>query len=335
MRQSNFELLRLLSMLMILGLHANFLALGNVDASVVHNLGVQDFVRTFLECLCIVGVNIFVLISGWFGIKPSVKGICSIIFQVAFYTVLLILATLAAGASLPADFHKTIVFPDDGYWFISAYLMLYILSSALNRFAEQTPAKVFRRVLICFFVAEVVWGYFSDSIRVRGGYHVLSFIGLYLLARYLRLHPSRLTALKSWQSLLLFFLCVGISTVFYFAKWLPSTIAYTAPSVILASVFLLLAFSKMTFTSKAVNWCAASAFAIYLVHCNVLALGTYVSCMSRLCSLTGFWLYVVVAPLVMVAFGLCCICVDKLRGLLWNLLCRIPLLNKFFSISLG
>lgn len=65
-------------MLMILGLHANFLALGNVDASVVHNLGMQDFVRTFFECLCIVGVNVFVLISGWFGIKPSVKGIFSI-----------------------------------------------------------------------------------------------------------------------------------------------------------------------------------------------------------------------------------------------------------------
>lgn len=335
MRQSNFELLRLVSMLMILGLHANFFALGKVGISEVHSLPLQDFVRTFFECLCIVGVNVFILISGWFGIKPSLKGIFSILFQVLFYTVLLILLSLALGAPIPAGFHKSILYPDRGYWFISAYLMLYILSPVLNRFVENVSAQMFRRLLICFFLAVVFWGYLSDSLRISGGYHVVSFIGLYLLARYLRLYYTAGSRLKSWHFLLLFFLCVGVSTLFYFVKWLPTTILYTTPSVILASVFLLLAFSGMRFSSRVVNWCASSAFSIYLVHCNVLALGAYVSCMLAIYARTGWLLYVVVSPLVMVLFGLCCILVDKLRLALWNSLCRIPFVERLFSIRLG
>ena len=335
MRQSNFELLRLVSMLMILGLHANFLALGVVNISVVHSLHVEDFVRTFFECLCIVGVNVFILISGWFGIKPSVKGIFSILFQVLFYTLLLLLLYWALGAPVPAGFHKSIICPNGGYWFISAYLMLYILSPVLNKFVENISRQMFRRFLICFFLAVVLWGYFCDSLRISGGYHALFFVGLYLLARYLRMNFSAGPKWKSWHFLLLFILCVGVTTVFYFAKWLPPTIAYTTPSVILASVFLLLAFSRMRLNSRAVNWCASSAFAIYLVHCNSLALGSYLSSMADLYLRAGWMLYIVVSPLVMILFGMCCILVDKLRLYVWNLLCRVPFLDKFFSIGLG
>lgn len=42
--------------------------------------------------------------------------------------------------------------------------------------------------------------------------------------------------------------------------------SYSSPLVILQAVFLFLGFAKMHFTSKVVNWCAASCFAIFLIH---------------------------------------------------------------------
>lgn len=63
-RDSNFELLRVISMLMVLGLHANFIALGEPTAEYVDANPIGAFLRYINEALCIVSVNVFVLISG-------------------------------------------------------------------------------------------------------------------------------------------------------------------------------------------------------------------------------------------------------------------------------
>ena len=84
-RKSNIELLRIVAMLMVLFLHSNFLSLGYVDKVI----SVETFWRVMAEQLCIICVNVFVLISGWFGIKSNLKGSFSLLFQVFFYGILL------------------------------------------------------------------------------------------------------------------------------------------------------------------------------------------------------------------------------------------------------
>lgn len=44
---------------------------------------------------------------------------------------------------------------------------------------------------------------------------------------------------------------------------------YTNPLVILASLSLLLYFSRLQFTSNSINWLAASAFAIYFIQIRI------------------------------------------------------------------
>ena len=46
-----------------------------------------SFVKAYAEQLCIICVNVFVLISGWFGIRPCVKGVLSLLFQVYFFPI--------------------------------------------------------------------------------------------------------------------------------------------------------------------------------------------------------------------------------------------------------
>ena len=68
-RLSNIELLRIFSMFGVLIVHADFGALGNPTHTELFFTPVFTIMRTFIEAFAIVAVNVFVLISGWFGIN--------------------------------------------------------------------------------------------------------------------------------------------------------------------------------------------------------------------------------------------------------------------------
>lgn len=73
-RQSNMELLRLLAMFFVLALHANATAIQVPTADDIQAAPLSSFTRIFLEQATVVAVDVFVLISGWFGIRPTLKG---------------------------------------------------------------------------------------------------------------------------------------------------------------------------------------------------------------------------------------------------------------------
>lgn len=81
--QSNIELLRIITMLLIVLLHCNYFALGGQSTFDIHSA--KGFTRVLCEQLTIVGVDVFVLISGWFGIHAKLKGAFSLLFQVVFF----------------------------------------------------------------------------------------------------------------------------------------------------------------------------------------------------------------------------------------------------------
>ena len=107
-RNSNIELLRIIAMLMILGLHVNFLAIGQPNAQEIISSPIQSFIRLFAEYACIVGVNVFVLISGWFGIHYKPKGIVQF---------LLVWNSLQTKRNCTISFSKPILFTDNLYSF--------------------------------------------------------------------------------------------------------------------------------------------------------------------------------------------------------------------------
>ena len=83
-RLSNFELLRIVAMFMVLLVHADFFSLGEPTAEECVTSPKDVIPRLLFWSLSIACVDIFVLISGWFGIKPRAKGICNFLFSVFF-----------------------------------------------------------------------------------------------------------------------------------------------------------------------------------------------------------------------------------------------------------
>ena len=305
-RDSNIELLRIVAMLMILVLHA-IGALGPVSATERTLSPTTSFLRVFWEQASIIGVNLFILISGWFGIRASGKGLLSLLFQVAFYTICIALVFRITGLELTGGI-KDVLIACTGmsYWFIPSYLVLYVLSPALNAFTESASMKTFALLLVTYFTIQFVFGRFGDQAHFQAGYSTLSFIGLYLLARFCRKYPAKWTSLSAVADFVIWLgITLALSLFNHFTgEGTPlggphSTFDYNHPAVIAASLFFFLAFTRMDFKSKAVNWLAVGAFAIYVIHMNYLVAPYYRAAMVRLYDTSGIWFFLLILPAVL------------------------------------
>ncbi len=132
-RNTSLDSLRIISMLMIVILHVNS------HGGVLNNISyVNTTIARLFEYFCVCAVNIFILISGYFLVDSKFKlsRLIKLLLQVWFYSwVINIIMVLAGNATLSAKELISIAFPISykEYWFITAYIIMYLLSPALNR----------------------------------------------------------------------------------------------------------------------------------------------------------------------------------------------------------
>ena len=327
-RKSNFELLRIFAMMLVLLVHANYLSLGSVTQSEITTSPFGGFVRIFCEQLCIVSVNLFVLISGWFGIRPTLKKFATLLFQILFIGLSSILACKVAGIEVPTTQIKSLLYLGSHYWFIPAYLILFFFAPVLNAFCERAEKREFAIVLVTFFCLQTVFGWLTDIGHYATGYSAISFMGLYLLAQYIRRHDERLRALKWWQSFLFYLLFTIIPTIIaYVGLYLKNrdfgADAYSSLFVIAASASLLLMFSRFEFESRLVNWLSSSAFAIYLVHQAPGIDKLYTNLFESAYQSMHGGVFISFAIITVAIIGIVCILFDKLRIAIWELLLKL------------
>ena len=336
MRNSNIELLRKLAKFLELLVHADFFSIGAPSVSDVQTIPVDSFWRILFEAISIVCLNVFSLISGWFGIKPSYKGLLNFLFQCFFFlTGLYILALLLGTCELPLNGLVGLVFGTKINWFIKAYLLLYILSPVLNRFVCTTNQTEFKWILIGFFSFSCTYGWIGAASFMCDGYSTIFFIGLYLLARYLRIYTPQWSMLSAKSDILIYFSIALFVTVVSFAipfftgRNIPLNFwSYISPTTITGALFLLLAFSKMNIqNNRFINWCGISCFAVFLMHMSPNTLWHFKDMFVLLHSTLSVCMYWIVTLLLLLIIFFVSIIVDKIRILVWDF-CW----NKYFSV---
>ena len=190
-RQSNMELLRLVAMMMILVMHMDYGAFGLPTAESVEHAPMTTFGRIFVEHLCLVAVNVYVLISGWFGIRPKMKSFVRLMLQVAMYSIIITGAFLLLGkTTFKIGYVTDMLIIGKQYWFVVSYLLLYLVSPILNTFVEHSSKREFQWMLLVFFGFQFVYSWIFGLEEFAGGYSALSFMGLYLLARYVKIYEN-------------------------------------------------------------------------------------------------------------------------------------------------
>ena len=285
-RQSNIELFRIVAMFMILVIHANMISLPHPTSAELTSNPVSTTIRCLIESMAIVGVNSFVLISGWFLIHTRAKSFLSLFFQMIIIWGGAFLILFLLGKT-EFSFHKLleIIAFTKWDWFIKAYIVLLILAPVLNTFIENSSEKTQRYIIVGFFAFSSTYGWLGGANRFFvNGYSPLLFIGLYLLSRYVHITSKnsvtpirirKLLLLDKKYDFLIFIGCIAINTLgciiaLYTDMNYLKIIAYTNPLTIIAALYLLLFFSKIKIqTNKTINYLARSSFAVYLVHSQV------------------------------------------------------------------
>ena len=212
-------------------------------------------------------------------------------------------------------------------WFIKSYLGMFILTPVLNAFIENSSQKQYKQLLILFYIFQSLYGWLSNGASfIVDGYSTFSFIGLYLLARYVRIYSPRWSQLNLRKDFIIYIVfsiitAIGILVFLYYDNPYLMIIftKYNSLFIIGAALFLLLGFSKLSFYNKIINWVSSSSLAVYLFH--FILFPQYMSPWIRSISnnYNGFTMVILICALLLLFFTVAII-IDKLRILLWNLL---------------
>lgn len=327
--QSNIEILRILSMFLVMLVHYLPLRMHTTTELMVNN-PLKALFNLEMESIGVICVHCFILISGYFGIRWNRKSFFGLLFQILFWGLCgFVIAKYLLEPFLPSEMNYTIsAFVSQmlvwykGRWFISAYITLYILSPLANDFIQQSSEKRLLKFLIVFYIFSTLFGWVVRSQEFNTGLSAISLLGLYMLGAWLKRSQLRFIHWSKWWDLLSFFVCTLILTVASAALLLvgvkSSIYGYLNPIVIIESVFLFQFFRKIDVgTIGWVNFLSASAFSVFLFHCHPFAGHAYDAICRHFNSYAGGFIYVMIFLVVVFIIS---VLIDKIRVVIWNLL---------------
>ena len=289
-KETNFEFLRVIAMLMVVVLHY----LSHADALLQLGMpksGVQVF-ATVIESLCIVAVNVWVLISGYFLSQSGFKlsRILQLICEVIFYTVLLSVVMMITGVYVVGStdsVYKTVqyFFPiqSEHYWFATSYVLMYIFAPVLNAGVRnlsrlQLKATILGLLLWFCFIKSVIPVMFATD---KYGYDFGWFICVYLIAAYIRkynvtlFYSARKSAAVYLISCLIIFVMLLVlheinlkrgGLIYYSTVPTHYNFIFTLTGALgLFSFFRFYKMRENTF-AKVIRYIAPLTFGVYLVH---------------------------------------------------------------------
>jgi len=194
-RMANLELLRCAAMMMVVVLH--YLGKGGLLADLTkESLGTAEALAWLIESFCIVAVNVYMFISGYFLCMSSFKPgrLIQLWLQVWMYSVAAGLAGALTGvlAETPFDTHYllTLLFPVSmgHYWFMTAYVYLYLLlpfvGPAVRKMTKQQMQIALGFLFFTFCILKSVL-----PVRLEmdeQGYDCLWYLCVFLAAAYVR-----------------------------------------------------------------------------------------------------------------------------------------------------
>lgn len=284
-REANYELLRIVAMLMIITLH--YLDKGGIlpqPESAYTGAGLTAWV---LEAFCVPAVNVYVLISAYFlsaGDYRPLK-VVRLWLQVFFYSagIAAVLTLLGVIPFSQIDLYRALLylFPviEEHYWFVTAYVLMYLLAPLMNDALFRLPEKTYRQgILLLLLFLSVSKSILPVKLPVdRLGYDALWFLCLYLIGVYVRRFEPRIRfALMGYVicSLLIFGSLLAVHA--FYAKtgslgdFINRQYQYNSIFCLLAAIFLFSVFRGVRIAegklSAIVCRAASASFGVYLIH---------------------------------------------------------------------
>ena len=292
-RQANFELLRIVAMLMIIVLH--YLNKSDLILLYTQEHSAVNYAAHFIEAFCIVAVNCYVLLSGYFLVESAWKPerVVSLVAQILFYSVLIPIVLICVGVISAGDLsvydwlNYVLPIETEHYWFATAYLIMYLFAPLLAagvKAVEKRTLEIIIGIMVLFFS---VWkSLLPASLATdRYGYDYGWFLCLFLIAAYIRLYGLPKLEKKRNAAFLYVVMSLGIflltilsgilaEVLAPFAYYMDMPDTYNHILCLLGSVGFFMLFKDMRpwegRVAAVIRWAAPYTFGVYLLHEHIL-----------------------------------------------------------------
>ncbi len=282
-RNSTIELLRIISMLMIVfhhfAIHGDF----SFDES---QFTIPRLWYNFINMGGRIGVDIFILISGYYlinntEIKINFKRLLKFWMQVFFYSILITVVFKIFNIGdigikeilksfLPITFCK--------WWFASAYFFLYIFHPYLNKLLRSLTKEEFKHLLI---VMAICWSFIPTFLRSNhNGNQFIWLVCLYCFAAYINLYGfsvkyNQMTYILGWVMFSLVTYSCSTLIMLLGTKW-NAFVPYIdmfydkeqIPIVCISICIFMVFINMKPINSRIINCIASATFGVYLIHDN-------------------------------------------------------------------
>lgn len=359
-RESNYELMRIISMLFIITGHV--FSWGGVFNNSTFRIAV---IINFIYAIIMVHVNSFVLVSGYFQSKSKFKisKPIHLLIMMWFYKALITIIGYKLGWFDFSSFDllwKISPFDFSNYWFIKMYIVLYCLSPFINKMVSKLDRQKFRKLLIVmFFLCSILVSITNQELFQNSkGYSLVNFVFLYLVGYYIRAYVFSDERIKNYKNdkikkivaLFLFFsifvfaflinYCLfrvgnkltmyGGGYGFIGSRMVNVFMAYDNPLVIIGSVAYFMFFGFLNIKSKLINFISKFTLEIYIIHETAIFRPILYSLFGLNGVFNSYTIFLKVAVIVVFIF-IGCSLISGVRMLIFKFIKFI--LNKFNFIQ--
>ena len=262
---------------------------------------------------------VFVLITGIYGIKPRISKLLNLELEIIYYSILSAGIAYFALRSIGLKELLLSFFPVSRrvYWFMSAYLELYLASPFINFIIDRSSKRLFIYMTIVLGLSYCV---LFNGDTYNAGTNLTGFAFLYCLGRLMSKY--HLMVKLSIRSLLLFVLIYLLVVFFlsfsskdgrFFGHFINVFYRYNGIGIIAFAVAIVTIFHHFVFYNDVINRITRSVLAIYLIHENHLISNlVYVKPTQYLLSTTQLHSFCILV-IEILCITVLCVLIDQLR----------------------
>jgi len=268
-RDSNMEALRIVAMTMILCIHM-------LTHAITHRSIGNAYYLWYPVLSC--GVDIFFMISGWFGIKWSWRSFIRLLLIMVIFNAVNIVGSITLGvAPAPARIIEIAIFPfghEGGYWFMQVYLLLMVVAPVVSRGLDAMDRHSLRVFILVFSIVTFYFCWLGHNQCNRTGYSDMQALYLYCLARWMRRDDVLYRNIPQWACMTGFFaITIALGIAAYHWPVLFQYEFYNSLPIVAASALMVVFFSRLSFRSRAVNAIATASLGCYLLQDGLIGQG--------------------------------------------------------------
>ncbi|MCQ2596883.1 MAG: hypothetical protein MJ181_03465 [Treponema sp.] len=261
-RNGGIELLRILCMFGFVCLHV----IGYSSIAPFGNQNPQSWFLLHLRYLLNVGVDVFAFISGYYGIRFSIRKFLNLLYIGIFSSVIVFFAEIYFFDVDLRIINLVQIFLNN--WYFREYLILFLLSPFINIYLEQTKKENLEKMILPL-VFIFIWNFLATQLPSSfgqtdslGNHSAMLLITIYILGRILN-KTGCLEKINTGVLVVTLMICFPV--LFYVSRLKD----FSSPFCILAAISLFELFRRLPVNARVTNvacFLSPSMLGILILH---------------------------------------------------------------------